>query len=90
MKLNPEMVKLLKERLYQVENGRGVNILLEGNLMFCFGIVETPEHQKEYSFTFYDDIKDHKIKLLNWNPNLAYSGEHLFWIEGFKKMEDEK
>jgi hypothetical protein len=27
---------------------------------------------------------------LDWDPSLAYSGRHLFWLEGFKRVSDLK
>lgn len=84
IKFNEEMVKLLAKRIKQAEeSGRGLNILMEGNLKRGFGEIES-EQGNEYSYTLYDEGE---IRIFDWDPSKAYNGRHKFWLEGFVKKK---
>ncbi len=82
IKLSNSMTKILMERIKEAQStNRGVNILLEGeNLVFRVANLES-SHGNEIGFSF-----SHfgNIKVLSWNPEIAYNGSKEFWIEGFK------
>jgi len=80
IKLNNDMVKLLSDRIKDAEKtGRGINILIGGDLMR--GIAEIESKQgKEYSHTLFDIGE---IQIFNWDCDKAYNGKHKFWFEGF-------
>ena len=83
IKFNPEMVKLIEKRIQQAkEAGRGLNILVQGDVKRGYGIVDSRQG-KEYSHTLY---ADGIIEILDWDPEKAYTGKHHFWFEGFEEM----
>lgn len=82
IKFNPEMVELIEKRIKEAkEAGRGLNILVEGNVKKGYGKISS-RHGKEYSHTLY---ADGEINILPWDPEKAYRGKHHFWLEGFEK-----
>jgi hypothetical protein len=87
MKFNPEMVRILAARIQDcAKTGKGINILIEGDICRGYGEVIS-EQGHEISHTLYDNGP---VKVLDWDPSLAYSGRHLFWLEGFKRVSDLK
>jgi hypothetical protein len=87
LKLNPEMCDMLRERLANTKEGRGVNLMFEGDVEFRLWVIETPEYGKELSYTFYHNLGG-ELKELGWKPEIVYHGEHLFWIEGFQDIDN--
>lgn len=84
IKFNPKMVELIEGRIQQAKKaGRGLNILIEGDVKRGYGIVNSNQG-KEYSHTLY---ADGVITIKDWNPDIAYTGKHHFWLEGFEEME---
>lgn len=83
IKLNKEILQILKERIEKSENDRGVNILLEGFLEFDFTFLKGIKGQ-EYKFNF---TNTGNFKVLDWDCKKAYNGSHAFWIEGFQDKE---
>jgi hypothetical protein len=88
IKMNPDMVKLIYERIIQSKvANRGLNIMLRGDL--CRGVAEwtSKKHGEELNYFLSDIITDHSsdVSILPWEPKRAYNGPHKFWFEGFKK-----
>lgn len=84
IKLNKEILQVLKLRIEEAENtGRGVNILFQGDLEFDISMLEGNKGN-EYKFNFTDCGN---IIILPWDPKLAYDGSHKFWFEGFQSKE---
>jgi len=85
IKLNNKMVKILSKRIREAESiGRGVNILIGGDISFFFDLIKSDKKGFEYKFNL-TDTGDFNI--FDWGKTKAYNGSHSFWLEGFVKKE---
>jgi len=85
IKFNPEMVKLIEDRIKQAkESGKGLNILIGGDVKKGYGEIISKQGE-EYSYTLY---ADGEVQIFDWDPEKAYTSKHLFWLEGFKRKNN--
>jgi len=84
-KFNNDFVKLLSSRIKEAEvSGRGLNILIYGDVKRAFAIIDSKKGI-EYSSTIYDSGN---INICDWDCSKAYNGKHKFLVECFLKTSE--